>query len=155
MAALTGTSRQSNHRGAMRSPSIRVRTRATKSGEGSTEFIASVEKAQRELISSGFMRAVEQADATLRRFSESVGGAEGIQRILDEQNRMLRQVTEQTAVWQQLHAITNFAPMEYPRIDPDILYRPRRSAARDRDVEPLPRRTIVRREVKTKIGFIR
>jgi hypothetical protein len=101
------------------------------------------------------MKAVEEADATLRRLLESMGGAEGVQRIIDEQNRMLRQVTEQNAACQQLHAITNLAPMEYPRIDPDILYRPRRSAARDRDFEPLHKRTILRREVKTKIGFIR
>ena len=117
-------------------------------------FAASVDRTQRELISSGFMKAVEEADATLRRLLESMGGAEGVQRIIDEQNRMLRQVTQQNAARQQLHAI-NLAAMEYPRIDPDILYRPRRSAARDRDFEPLPKRTIVRREVKTKIGFIR
>jgi hypothetical protein len=119
------------------------------------EFAASVDRTQRELISSGFMKAVEEADATLRRLVESMGGAEGVQRIIDEQNRMLRQLTGQNAPCQQLHAITNLAPMEYPRIDPDILYRPRRSAARDRDFKPLPKRTILRREVKTKIGFIR
>ena len=82
---------------------------------------ASVDRTQRELISSGFMKAVEEADATLRRLLESMGGAEGVQRIIDEQNRMLRQVTEQNAAWQQLHAISNLASMQYPRIDPDSL----------------------------------
>lgn len=129
------------------------------------QLAANIEKMRRDLEAPWIQNAIAQAATAFDTFTASIGGAENVRRMIEEQERIVREVAghyreyeriarlaEEQANVDSLHR--HRYAFDVPYIAPRLEHTSRRFRREIQSEGTVPERTIVRREVKRRIGFL-
>ncbi len=127
------------------------------------QLAVSIEKMRRDIEAPWVQNTIAHAVTAVDTLVKNMGGADSIRRMMEEQERMVREFAGHRRACEQLAQLaaeqaaidsSRRDAFDVPYISPRLEHRCRGFRREIQVDEEVPKRTIARREVRRRIGFI-